>query len=190
MYPKIILFLLISILINQKMLAQKAQKKVYIDDLKRVGCICKDGEEQDNIGVGACSGHGGVMYWLYVEEPIYGIYERNLPAIPNNQLVRITPGELADLVKRGMELVLPHIPKIPDNDKENRRKKQKKDDKNQDEEQESQDAEQQPKKSKNKNDCDCANTISTLWIYFIIAISQILIFVLMYLVIKKTLKNS
>ncbi len=188
MYQKCILFCLFCLFIHE-INAQKAQKKVHIDDLKRVGCICKDGEEQDNIGVGACSGHGGVMYWLYVEEPIYGIYERNLPAIPNNQLVKITPGELADLVKRGMELILPHIPKFPNEDKDNKKKKRKNEAETEEEQEEESEEKGKQKKSKRSNDCDCNSNISVLWIYFVIAISQILIFVLMYIVIKKTLKN-
>lgn len=32
---------------------------------KRVGCICMDGVRQDKGGRGACSGHGGVRYWIY-----------------------------------------------------------------------------------------------------------------------------
>lgn len=32
---------------------------------KRVGCICMDGEMQNSKGTGACSGRGGVRYWLY-----------------------------------------------------------------------------------------------------------------------------
>lgn len=31
----------------------------------RVGCICMDGDRQENKGGGACAGHGGVRFWLY-----------------------------------------------------------------------------------------------------------------------------
>lgn len=31
----------------------------------RVGCICMDNDRQDSRGAGACSGHGGVRFWLY-----------------------------------------------------------------------------------------------------------------------------
>lgn len=31
----------------------------------RVGCICMDNDRQDSKGAGACSGHGGVRFWLY-----------------------------------------------------------------------------------------------------------------------------
>ncbi len=32
---------------------------------KRVGCICMDGARQLNKGFGACSGRGGVRFWLF-----------------------------------------------------------------------------------------------------------------------------
>ena len=32
---------------------------------KRTGCICMDGTEDDHKGRGACSGHGGVRYWVH-----------------------------------------------------------------------------------------------------------------------------
>ncbi len=32
---------------------------------KRIGCICMDGTSMDLKGGGACSGYGGVRYWLY-----------------------------------------------------------------------------------------------------------------------------
>lgn len=32
---------------------------------KRKGCICMDGTEQRHRGRGACSGRGGVRYWIY-----------------------------------------------------------------------------------------------------------------------------
>jgi hypothetical protein len=32
---------------------------------KRTGCICMDGTEDDSRGRGACSGHGGVRYWVH-----------------------------------------------------------------------------------------------------------------------------
>lgn len=31
----------------------------------RIGCICMDNNRQDSRGGGACSGHGGVRFWLY-----------------------------------------------------------------------------------------------------------------------------
>lgn len=37
-------------------------------DEPRIGCICMDSEHQDNKGAGACSGHGGVRFWLYKNE--------------------------------------------------------------------------------------------------------------------------
>jgi hypothetical protein len=38
----------------------------YVDG-KRVGCICMDDTRGKTIGVGACSGHGGVRHWLYLK---------------------------------------------------------------------------------------------------------------------------
>jgi hypothetical protein len=32
----------------------------------RVGCICMTGEVRPTTGIGSCSGHGGVRYWLVV----------------------------------------------------------------------------------------------------------------------------
>jgi len=31
----------------------------------RVGCVCMDDSRSDTRSIGACSGHGGVRYWLY-----------------------------------------------------------------------------------------------------------------------------
>ncbi|MCS7035354.1 MAG: hypothetical protein RMJ33_14185 [Saprospiraceae bacterium] len=42
----------------------------------RVGCICMDDTPSDATSIGACSGHGGVRYWLYLQ--------------PNGDTVRVT----------------------------------------------------------------------------------------------------
>jgi len=34
----------------------------------RIGCICMDDDRQNKQGTGACSGHGGVRFWLYQQE--------------------------------------------------------------------------------------------------------------------------
>jgi hypothetical protein len=34
------------------------------DESLRKGAICKDGTETSATGAGACSGHGGVEYWI------------------------------------------------------------------------------------------------------------------------------
>lgn len=34
------------------------------DQSKRRGAMCKDGSTSNSTGSGACSGHGGVDYWL------------------------------------------------------------------------------------------------------------------------------
>lgn len=35
------------------------------NDAERIGCICMDGTTMDLKGTGACSGYGGVRYWVY-----------------------------------------------------------------------------------------------------------------------------
>lgn len=35
----------------------------------RVGCVCMDGDQTEQTGFGACSGHGGVRFWLYKITP-------------------------------------------------------------------------------------------------------------------------
>lgn len=35
----------------------------------RVGCICMDGSRNNEASTGACSGYGGVRYWLYQISP-------------------------------------------------------------------------------------------------------------------------
>ncbi len=42
----------------------------------RVGCICMDDTRSEATSIGACSGHGGVRFWLYVQ--------------PNGDTMRIT----------------------------------------------------------------------------------------------------
>lgn len=184
-----ILFILCITCFFGNVLAQEVQKKVYIDELTRIGCVCKDGEEQDNVGVGACSGHGGVLYWLYVEQPIYGIYENNLPAIPDNKLIKLTPGEVIDLIKKGVELILPHIPKIPFGENPPPRNGRNKKPKNESENENTDNGNENKNEKKASKDCDCSQ-LSMLSFYFSIIISQILIFILMYVIIKKTLKNN
>lgn len=34
----------------------------------RIGCICMDNNRQNRQGTGACSGHGGVRFWLHQQE--------------------------------------------------------------------------------------------------------------------------
>ncbi|WMX17547.1 hypothetical protein [Aureispira sp. CCB-E] len=34
----------------------------------RIGCICMDNDRQNRQGTGACSGHGGVRFWLHQQE--------------------------------------------------------------------------------------------------------------------------
>lgn len=38
------------------------------DKKDRLGCICMDGSRSQTKGRGACSGHGGVKYWIYKDD--------------------------------------------------------------------------------------------------------------------------
>jgi len=38
----------------------------------RIGAVCKDGTSSNATGGGACSGHGGVKYWVYKSDPTNG----------------------------------------------------------------------------------------------------------------------
>lgn len=62
----------------------------------RIGCICMDNTAQDDVGRGACSGRGGVRYWLYKlpdkTEPVYFATERH-----HNHPQDLTPTELQRL---------------------------------------------------------------------------------------------
>jgi hypothetical protein len=49
---KVFLFMLIIVMVLFTCASQK-----------RVGCHCNDGTESSATGRGACSHHGGVMYW-------------------------------------------------------------------------------------------------------------------------------
>lgn len=43
---------------------EKSQKPLG----NRIGCICMDNDRQNRQGTGACSGHGGVRFWLHQQE--------------------------------------------------------------------------------------------------------------------------
>lgn len=45
---------------------KKAPTKPPLGD--RIGCICMDNDRQLKTGTGACSGHGGVRFWLYQQK--------------------------------------------------------------------------------------------------------------------------
>ena len=72
-------------------------QRVYTKKPKgyRVGCICMDNDRQDNKGTGACSGHGGVRFWLYQQE------DGHLLEYPTtnhkNHPSALTPEELSSL---------------------------------------------------------------------------------------------
>lgn len=78
--------------------------------MQRVGCICRDGVRQNTISAGACSGHKGVKYWLYADVSIYEQYASDLPAIPDSDLVQLTPEEakrIAKSIAKGVTETLP-----------------------------------------------------------------------------------
>ncbi|GAB4411993.1 MAG: hypothetical protein OHK0053_38550 [Microscillaceae bacterium] len=100
-----------SILVAQP--SSPDENQIRLDDLKRIGAICQDGWRSKARGGGACAKHGGVRYWLYVEVPVYEAYGRNLPAIPENKLVPLTPEALVRL-RQGLPGLLPYLPALPD----------------------------------------------------------------------------
>ena len=45
---------------------RSGNKRVSVPkDAIRIGCVCMDDSQSDAVSIGACSGHGGVRYWLY-----------------------------------------------------------------------------------------------------------------------------
>ncbi|MCC5946569.1 MAG: hypothetical protein JJT94_16680 [Bernardetiaceae bacterium] len=84
--------------------AQTAEKRK-----QRVGCVCKDGERRSTTGAGSCSGHGGVKYWLYADVEVYQQYSDNLPAIPDTDLIWISPDDVDKTIK-----VIENLPAIRD----------------------------------------------------------------------------
>jgi len=80
---------------------------ISLNEMRRIGAVCKDGARSQSTGVGTCSTHGGVDYWLYTEAPVYQQYSSNLPAIPSNQLLPMRPHEVKDLLELGKRLLPP-----------------------------------------------------------------------------------
>ncbi|AFM02524.1 hypothetical protein Fleli_0012 [Bernardetia litoralis DSM 6794] len=85
--------------------------------MQRVGCICRDGVRQNTIGMGACSGHKGVKFWLYAEVSIYQQYANDLPAIPDSDLVQLTPEEARQIAKSIAKEVTETLPILYDGNK-------------------------------------------------------------------------
>ncbi len=82
--------------------------------MQRVGCICRDGVRQASKGAGACSGHKGVKYWLYADVSIYQQYANDLPAIPESDLIQITPEEAKRIAKSIVKEVTETLPILYD----------------------------------------------------------------------------
>ncbi|PIY09173.1 MAG: hypothetical protein COZ18_08475 [Flexibacter sp. CG_4_10_14_3_um_filter_32_15] len=85
--------------------------------MQRIGCICRDGVRQNTTGAGACSGHKGVKYWLYAEVSIYQQYANDLPAIPDSDLIQLTPEEAKRIAKSIAKEVTETLPILYDGDK-------------------------------------------------------------------------
>lgn len=66
MKSKIILtvFFLLSLSLSDCTKEDAPVSDCQTDQSKRRGAKCKDGTESNATGSGACSGHGGVEYWL------------------------------------------------------------------------------------------------------------------------------
>jgi hypothetical protein len=85
--------------------------------MQRIGCLCRDGTRQDITGAGACSKHKGVKYWLYADVSICQQYASNLPAIPDSDLVQITPEDAKRIAKSIAKGVTETLPILYDGDK-------------------------------------------------------------------------
>lgn len=86
--------------------------------MQRVGCICRDDVRQDRTGSGACSGHGGVKYWLYADVGICQQYANDLPAIPDQDLISLTPEEAKKIAKKIAEEATETLPILYEGDKQ------------------------------------------------------------------------
>ena len=54
--------------IHSSKMKQNPASKTQKPTGNRIGCICMDDDRQNKRGTGACSGHGGVRFWLYQQE--------------------------------------------------------------------------------------------------------------------------
>jgi hypothetical protein len=150
---------------------------IRLNEMRRIGAFCKDGTRSNSTGIGACATHGGVDYWLYTEEPLVQQFGGNLPAIPTNRLVPLRPSELRNALDLGVNL-LPIL-----RDELNRRR-------------EDIGGKDQPKYEKARPQAPKRNPekatrkrweVEDLLFYFVLFATLVLMFVILYVIIKKIL---
>lgn len=130
--------------------APKKKPLIRLNELKRIGAVCKDGTRSSATGTGACSAHGGVRYWLYTEAPVYESYSENLPAIPDNQLIPLTPDDVQDLVRiqpTPFPLLPPQSDKVPTKKRRSKKRDKEAEEYEEEETTEEEDTEKHKKKS-------------------------------------------
>jgi hypothetical protein len=152
--------------------------------MQRVGCICRDGTRQDIIGAGACSKHKGVKYWLYADVSICQQYASDLPAIPDSDLVQLTPEEAKRIAKSIAKGVTETLPILYDGDK-----KEEKESTLVEEERKELEKLREDNKQQQGLISKPANTFQVLdfFIPFVMVLVVILLFLLIVMVIKKVL---
>lgn len=98
---------------------------IRLSDLERVGAVCNDGTRSASTNTGTCSQHGGVKYWIYTEKSTYQANISNLPAIPENQLIRLSPKDVFEIVRLGLDIGQYFKEKKKGNQTDNKEDKQK-----------------------------------------------------------------
>jgi len=150
--------------------------------MQRVGCICRDGIRQNSVGTGACSKHKGVKYWLYADVSIYQQYASNLPAIPDSDLVQLTPEEAKRIAKSIAKEVTETLPILYDGEKK---------EENALIEEERKELEKLKEENRQQqsliNKPDTTFQVLDFFIPFVMVLVVILLFLLIVMVIKKVL---
>ncbi len=154
--------------------------------MQRIGCICRDGTRQNIVGMGACSKHKGVKYWLYADVGVCQQYASNLPAIPDSDLIQLTPEEAKRIAKSIAKEVTETLPILYDGDK-----KSTKEEENALIEEERKELEKLKEENRQQQSLISkpSNTFQVLdfFIPFVMVLVVILLFLLIVMVIKKVL---
>ncbi len=141
--------------------------------------------EQNITGAGACSNHKGVKFWLYADVSIYQRYASDLPAIPDSDLIQITPEEARRIAKGIAKEVTETLPILYDG------KKEKDGNENSLIEKEKQELEEWREDNRQQQGIVSAPTnrfeVLDFFIPFVMCLVVILLFLLIVMVIKKVL---
>ncbi len=152
--------------------------------MQRVGCLCRDGVRQNTTGAGACSGHKGVKYWLYAEVGICQQYASNLPAIPDADLIQLTPEEARRIAKNIAEEVTETLPILYDGNKKGQNEKSLIEKERRELERRKEENQHSEKRNSLSND---RFQVLDFFIPFVMVLVVILLFLLIVMVIKKVL---